>query len=134
MISIFFIYENCIMHFFNPDHLQNHSNIALCKLADKIARTYKHFLITKTSKIKYFPIGSNYCSDFRGKRNIYARCDFFSFSQFSPIKIIILNKNFMYPIEDIDFFCSNVRKDISLRIFFVNFWGLENCQFCHVLD
>ena len=27
------------------------------------------------------------CSDFRRKRNIHARCGFFLFSQFSPIKI-----------------------------------------------
>ena len=32
---------------------------------------------------------------------------FFLFSQFSPIEIIVFNKIFLYPIEDIDFLSSN---------------------------
>ena len=44
----------------------------------------------------------------------------FSFSQFSPIEIMIFN-NFFYPIDDIDFLSSN-EKDI-----------LPPIIFCHVL-
>ena len=56
------------------------------------------------------------CADFRRKRNNYARCDFFSFSQFSPIEIIVFNKIFLYPIKDIDFMSSN-KKDVVPIIF-----------------
>ena len=44
---------------------------------------------------------------------------FFLFSQFSSIVIIVFNKNFLYPIEDIDFLSSNLKKIFYLRLFFV---------------
>ena len=52
----------------------------------------------------------------------------FSFSQFSPIEIIVFNKIFLYPIEDINFLSSNVERLFYLRLFFVKFLGFENCQ------
>ena len=72
-----------------------------------------------------------FCSNFQRKWNIYARCRFFVpifkengifmlgflFSQFSPIEIIVFNKIFLYPIEDINFLSSNV-KDILPPIIF----------------
>ena len=45
---------------------------------------------------------------------------FFLFSQFSQIEIIIFNKVFLYPIEDIDYLSSN-KKDVSPPIIFVKF-------------
>ena len=50
----------------------------------------------------------------------------FLFSQFSPIKIIVFNKIFLYPIEDINFLSSNKKKIFQLRSFVVKFWGFEN--------
>ena len=47
---------------------------------------------------------------------------FFLFSQFLPIEIKVFNKNFLYPIEDIDFPSSNVKS------FFFKVLGVSNWQ------
>ena len=39
---------------------------------------------------------------------------FFFFSHFSPIEIIGLNENILYPIEDIDFLSSNLKSYFNL--------------------
>ena len=57
----------------------------------------------------------------------------FLFSQFSPIEIIVFNKNFLYPIEDINFLSSNV-KDILPPIIFCKILRFKNCQIGHVLE
>ena len=49
-------------------------------------------------------------------------------SQFSPIEIIVSNK-FFIPTKDIDFLSSRFT-----RLFFLKFWGFENCQIGHALD
>ena len=57
---------------------------------------------------------------------------FFIQSIFSPIEIIVFNKSFLYPIEDIDFLSSHIKRYFSP--FFIKFWGFENWQTGHVLD
>ena len=52
------------------------------------------------------------------ENGIFMLVRFFLFSQFSSIEIIIFNKIFLYPIEDIDFLSSNV-KDTLLPIIFL---------------
>ena len=56
----------------------------------------------------------------------------FLFSQFSPMEIIVFDKTFLYPIEDIDFLSSSL-KSYFTSDFFVKFWWFENCQIGHVL-
>ena len=59
----------------------------------------------------------------------------FSFSQFLSIKITVFSKKNLYPIEDIDLLSSNLKKYIFyFRLFFLKFWGFENCQIGHILD
>ena len=50
-----------------------------------------------------------YCSDFRTKRNIHARCGFFIQSVFT-VRNTKFQQNFLYPIEDIEFLSSNVKR------------------------
>ena len=38
------------------------------------------------------------------------------------------HQKFLFSIEDIDFLSSNAKKIFHLQLFFVKFWGLENCQ------
>ena len=66
-------------------------------------------IITLTAKLTSSNLSSvlNFCSDFRRKRNIYARC-FFIQSIFADRKIVFV-KIFFYPIEDIDFLSSNFK-------------------------
>ena len=57
----------------------------------------------------------------------------FLFSQFSPTEIIVFDKKFLYPIEDIiDFLSSNLERYFTSNPFL--FWGFENCQTGHVSD
>ena len=52
----------------------------------------------------------------------------FLFRQFLLIEIIVFAKKILYPIEDIEFLSSNVKRYFTWRLFFVKFWGFENCQ------
>ena len=58
-----------------------------------------------------------FCSDFRKKTEYLCSVWFFLFGQFWPIEIIVFNKIFLYPIEDIDFLSSNAKRYIPLIIF-----------------
>ena len=57
----------------------------------------------------------------------------FLFSEFSPIEIIIFNRTFLYPIEDIAVVSSNL-KGYFASDYFSEVLGVEDCQICHVLD
>ena len=41
----------------------------------------------------------------------------FFIQSFFAIKIIVFDKNFLFPIEDIDYLSSNVKKNILLTFF-----------------
>ena len=58
----------------------------------------------------------------------------FSFSQFSSIEIIVFDKCFLNPIEDIDFLCSNLKRYFTSDYFLLKFWGFENRLISHILD
>ena len=51
----------------------------------------------------------DYCSDFRRKRNIYARCGFFSSVNFRD-RNNSFQQTFLHPIEDVDFLSSNLNR------------------------
>ena len=51
----------------------------------------------------------------------------FLFSQFSPIEIIVFD-NFLYPIEDINFPSSNVKRYFTSDCFLESFGGLKTAK------
>ena len=57
----------------------------------------------------------------------------FLLSQFSPIEIKVFNKNFLYPIEDIDFL-SSIFKSYVTSTYFCKAWWFENGQISYVMN
>ena len=65
-------------------------------------------------------------------RNMHARCGFFQ-SIFADLNSSF-QQHFLLPIEDIDFLGSNNKKVFYPQLFFVKFWGFQNCQVSNDLD
>ena len=57
----------------------------------------------------------------------------FLLSQFSPIEIKVFNKNFLYPNEDIDQYCS-IFKSCFTSTYFFKAWWFENGQISYVMN
>ena len=83
----------------------------------------------KDDKIKFTIL--NLLFRFSKKTEFLCLVWFFSFSQFSPVKIIILNKKFLYLIEDIDFLSSNVKRYFTSDSFckVLEVWKLPNLPY-----
>ena len=58
----------------------------------------------------------------------------FLFSHFPPIEIKVFDRKFVYPIEDVDFLSSNLKRYFASDYFLIKFWEFKNCQIGHVLD
>ena len=74
-----------------------------------------------TSQVSYFSLLKYVLIPTFEENGIFLLGMVFLFSQFSPIETIIFNRNFLYPLEHIDFLTSNI-KDI-----------LPSISFCKIL-
>ena len=84
-------------------------------LTELFKTSSKRYYCCLELKLKQIFIWDNYCSDFRKKRNIHARCGFFIQSIFGKI---------LYPVEDIDTLKWNVKRYFTSDCFFCKVLGV----------